>query len=273
MIAKLAVFGNPIAHSRSPKIHAMFGEQTDIDLHYEKVLVPAGQFAELARRFLAEGTGFNVTLPYKGEAWAFVDEASNDANLAQAVNTISVNLAGQVRGDNTDGDGLVTDITQNLSWVITGKRVLVLGAGGAVSGVLGSLLSQAPASIQINNRTRTKAERLVARFNDERLSCVSTAQLESNYDLIINGTSAGLVGDNPALPALIVGQDSHCYDMIYGGPGTQPARTTFNTWCLSHANCDVADGLGMLVEQAALAFAIWFDRPVDTQPVITELRA
>ena len=267
---RLAVFGRPVAHSRSPDIHAMFAAQAGIMLNYERVLVPEGEFSRLATEFLQTGTGFNITLPCKHEAYRFASEKSLSAHNALAVNTISIDGAGVIRGDNTDGQGLVRDLTHNLGWQIQGCKLLVLGAGGAVSGVLADLLGEEPLAIHLHNRTHEKAQALVARIGDERLSALCLDELESGYDLVINGTSMGLPGAPEGqmnLPPGIVVDGSCCYDMVYGRKAT-----LFNRWCMQQAACVTADGLGMLVEQAALAFDIWFNRRVQTRPVLHALR-
>ena len=263
----LAVLGNPVVHSRSPEIHAHFARQSNIRLNYEKILVPAGQFAAVADSFLETGTGLNVTLPCKGDAFRYVDHASERASLAQAVNTVSRGPGGGLQGDNTDGPGLVTDIRNNLGWPIAGSRLLVLGAGGAVSGVLGSLLDESPGSIDLFNRTGARAVALAERMGSPLLRAVDEASLGEAYDLVINGTSTGLTGDEIRLPHTIVDGHTRCYDMVYSHD-----VTAFNRWCLGRANCETADGLGMLVEQAALSFSIWFDRQVETGGVIEALR-
>ncbi len=264
---KLAVLGNPIAHSRSPDIHKMFAEQTGIELSYEKIQVLDGEFQQIAGGLVKEGyTGFNVTLPCKGEAFSFASSCSESAIKSEAVNTISL-ANGSILGDNTDGAGLVRDMTRNLGWNMTGKRILILGAGGAVRGVLPALLQTEPTSIHLLNRTLITAEDIVARMADERLRAVTHQALEVDYDLVINGTSAGLVGGELALPAFILCADSRVYDMVYGAEPTQ-----FNRWCAEVAACEVSDGLGMLVEQAALSFYDWFATEVRTPEVITVLR-
>ena len=264
---RLAVLGRPIEHSRSPEIHEQFAAQCGFSLSYEKILVAEGEFDHAATEFLKSGIGFNVTVPCKHEAWQFVDESSRAADIARAVNTVSIN-DGKTSGANTDGEGLVADIVHNLGWDIEGKGLLVLGAGGAVSGVLSSLLDENPAAIHLYNRTAEKAAVLANRISDARLKVVSRDAFDEGYSLIINGTSAGLSGELIDLPGHIVGTDSCCYDMVYG-----PGATTFNSWCKEQTTCSVADGLGMLVEQAALAFNIWFDREVQTAPVIANLRS
>ena len=266
---KLGVLGNPVAHSRSPEIHHQFAAELGINISYEKVLVPEGAFVSVAESFLESGAGFNVTLPCKRDAWEFVDEASDRANQAAAVNTVSVMRGGRLRGDNTDGPGLVNDLLLNLGWQIEGKKILVIGAGGAVSGVMGSLLSESPTSVHITNRSYEKALKLEKIF--EGVTAVKMDAVQESYDLVINGTSAGLSNQDLLIPGSLITRETRCYDMIYGS-GT----TRFNQWCQKQADCDVADGLGMLVEQALLAFMIWFGGQVntapDTQAVINTIR-
>ena len=272
--ARLAVLGNPIAHSRSPEIHQAFARQASIDLTYERLLVPEGQFAAVAQSFVdgsqhgAPGLGFNVTLPCKHEAWQWVDRATDAANFAQAVNTVSRDENGKFVGDNTDGAGLVADLTKNLGWQVRDARILIIGAGGAVSGVLGPLVAARPSVIHLFNRTQEKARQLANRFDHTTVAAVDSTQLEPGYDLVINGTSAGLAGQQVSLPDRIVASHSDCYDMVYG-----PAETVFNAWCRERGAARQADGLGMLVEQASLAFSIWFHREVATQSVAQDLRA
>lgn len=265
--ARLAVFGRPIAHSRSPEIHQMFAAQFGISLTYEKMLVPEGEFKRLAEEFLVSGTGFNVTVPLKHEAFAFCQVTSDAARLARAVNTV-YRKDGVICGDNTDGPGLVRDLTENLKWNLAGKRILVLGAGGAVSGVIPALIKAGPELIHIFNRTQAKAQELVARHAEPIIRAVSLTSLDAGYDVIINGTSAGLHNQSLEIPENILAGQSCCYDMVYG-----KAKTNFLQWCENHqASCRTADGLGMLVEQAASAFEIWFGQKPATAPVIAKLR-
>jgi len=270
---KLAVMGNPIAHSRSPEIHQAFARQTGIQLSYERLLVAEGEFGARASRFLEDGgTGLNVTLPCKGDAYQFAAECSISAARCEAVNTISLAGDGQVFGDNTDGPGLVRDLTLNLGWRIRNQRLLVLGAGGAVRGVLWDLLQASPHSIHVHNRTKTRADSVVDSMNDGRLLAVEKNELGQRYDLIINGTSAGLKGEVPDLPVSVLGPETCCYDMVYGA-----SATGFNVWCNSEEACQSADGLGMLVEQAALSFRIWFSDianldAISTTQIISGLR-
>ena len=266
---RLAVLGNPVAHSWSPVIYEQFGRQTGLSLSYEKVLVPEEAFDRVASQFLESGFGFNITLPCKRDAWRFVDEASEVANQAQSVNTISRTAGGKLRGDNTDGPGLVNDLLRNLGWQIKGRKVLVVGAGGAVSGVMANLLAEEPAMLHVFNRTPEKAREL--QENHAGVIAVTSDSLHPGYDLVINGTSAGLSDQDVEIPGSVIRDGTRCYDMIYG-PGT----TRFNAWCLEQRACEVADGLGMLVEQAALAFRIWFGTQIhvtpSTKPVIETIR-
>ncbi len=260
---RLAVIGNPVAHSRSPEIHLAFGQQTGVLLSYEKVLAPLDNFAGIARGLVGAGIGgFNVTVPFKHDAFLLVDNKSATAAASEAVNTVTVVEGGKLLGDNTDGAGLVADITQNLGWKIEGARILVLGAGGAVSGVLPALLAERPACIEIMNRTRAKADALAERFD---VGVVDNPGMA--YDLIISGSSGGLAGAEVQLPQSAVSTATCCYDMIYGA-----STTPFVSWASQAGASRTSDGLGMLVEQAALAFSCWFDVLPETKPVIAALR-
>ncbi len=269
---RLAVFGNPISHSRSPEIHLQFAAQHGLSIEYKRLLVPVDEFDQYAANFLAEGgRGFNVTVPFKQDAFRFVTLASLAANVAQSVNTVSVNDEGTVVGDNTDGAGLVTDLVDNLGWSLQGRKILVLGAGGAVRGVLTSMLACDPDWIYIFNRTRHRAEEVVAHFAnvrpDVRLSTADATIAGAPFDVIVNGTSAGLKGGVPELPDGAVGPETQCYDMSY-----RSGETPFLAWARQSGAGSCADGLGMLVEQAARSFEIWFDRTVSTLPVIQQMR-
>ncbi|MFP6807823.1 MAG: shikimate dehydrogenase [Pseudomonadales bacterium] len=268
---KLAVLGQPIAHSRSPEIHGAFARQAGISINYEKIEIKAGDFNNIAKRLVREGyRGFNITLPCKRDAYLFATSCSDTAAACEAVNTITMMKDGLTRGDNTDGPGLVRDLTTNLGWQIKDMRVLVLGAGGAVRGVVPDLLAALPVSIHIFNRTYQRANIIAQNIADVRVQAVQKNQLEESYDLVINGTSAGLsapMTDNALLPEFAIGQQTRCYDMIYGS-----SITTFNQWFRQISGGDIADGLGMLVEQAALSFRHWFSKEVETAPVIAALR-
>lgn len=245
----------------------MFGAQTGIELSYEKILVPTGEFKQSADHFLDRGLGFNITVPNKFDAFEYVDQLTSSARRGEAVNTVSRMADGRLLGSNTDGAGLVNDLRKNLNWKIVGQKLLVLGAGGAVSGVLPSLLEESPASIHLHNRTAQKASAMAERLADDRLKAIESLDEQGAYDLIINGTSASLAGGLPQLPDEIINTQTCCYDMVYSDN-----ETAFISWCRQRAECRTSDGLGMLVEQAALAFSIWFGAEVETGPVISTLR-
>ena len=270
MSDKYAVFGNPIKHSKSPAIHAAFAAQCGQDMQYRAVRVEQGDFERAASRFFADGgSGLNVTVPFKEEAWAFADTLSERARRAGAVNTLTRNTDGSIAGDTTDGIGLVRDMVANLGWQLQGRRILLLGAGGAARGVIEPLLRERPASLVVVNRTAARAERLIADFAE--LGPVSGGGFEGlagrQFDLLINATSTGLYGEMPILPDGLLTERSCCYDMVYGA---EP--TAFMRWSAQHAAWAVADGLGMLVEQAAEAFYIWRRVRPATQPVIVQMR-
>jgi shikimate dehydrogenase len=268
---RYAVFGNPIKQSRSPQIHSAFAAQTGQRLSYRAQLVELGGFAAAATEFFGGGgKGLNITVPFKLDACRFATELSGRARRAGAVNTLAAQSDGSFYGDNTDGVGLVRDIEQNLAWGLAGKRLLILGAGGAVRGILDPLLKRHPALVVIANRSVDKAEQLAREFADlgELRACSYDALLGNRFDVLINGTSAGLQGDMPPLPDDIVGDGCCCYDLTYGA-----APTPFMRWAASQAAWAVADGLGMLVEQAAESFCIWRGVRPSTRPVIEMLRA
>lgn len=265
-----AVMGNPIAHSKSPLIHSLFAKQTGEALEYRAILVEIGTFTEAVREFQADGgRGLNVTVPFKRDAWRLVDERSECAELAGAVNTIVVREDGTLYGDNTDGVGMVRDIKENLGVSIDGKKVLVLGAGGAVRGVLGPLLQENPAEVVIANRTPDRAQELADAFEEfGRVDGCGFGDLDgSRYDIVINGTSASLKGEVPPLPEGILARGAFCYDMMYGG---EP--TAFMRWADDEGCEQISDGLGMLVEQAAESFNIWRGVRPQTAAVIKAVR-
>ena len=271
MTDKYAVFGNPIAHSKSPDIHRQFAEQTGQDLSYSKQLVAEDGFEVAANEFFASGgKGLNITVPFKQDAYAYVARTTPRARRAGAVNTLSLQADGTILGDTTDGVGLVSDIVNNLGWEIRHKRVLVLGAGGAVRGVLEPLLEQQPQHIVIANRTVDKALQLSKGFAEfgYLLGCGFDMLGEQQFDLIINGTSAGLQGELPPLPDSLIDANgtTACYDMLYGA---EP--TPFIQWA-AQRGAQVSDGLGMLVGQAAESFALWRGVRPETAPVIANLR-
>lgn len=265
-----AVMGNPIAHSKSPMIHALFAQQTGQTLDYRAILVELGQFNAAVKEFREQGgKGLNVTVPFKRDAWRLVDERSPCASLAGAVNTIQLRADGSLYGDNTDGLGMVRDIRDNLGVNITGKRVLILGAGGAVRGVLGPVLQEQPAELMIANRTPERAQELADAFEEQgRVEGCRFDDLDGvRFDIIINGTSASLKGEVPPLPEGILRTDAFCYDMMYAA-----APTAFMRWAEEEGCEHIADGLGMLVEQAAESFLLWRGVRPDTAPVIKAVR-
>ncbi|MFA7553184.1 MAG: shikimate dehydrogenase [Spongiibacteraceae bacterium] len=267
---KYAVFGNPIKHSKSPQIHAAFAKQTLQNINYRAHLVEVDKFADAARSFFDNGgKGLNITVPFKIDAYQFADELSDRARRAGAVNTLAMQNDGTIYGDNTDGPGLVRDICENLGWQVTNKRVLLLGGGGAVRGVLEPLLGLNPAHLLISNRTVKKAQQLAQDFADlGNVSACSYEALHANqFDLIINGTSASLAGELPPLPTQALTDQGCCYDMMYSnGP------TPFMRWGAENAAWAVADGLGMLVEQAAESFLLWRGMRPQTTEVISAIR-
>ncbi|MES2743735.1 MAG: shikimate dehydrogenase [Pseudomonadota bacterium] len=269
---RYCVFGNPIAHSKSPDIHAAFAAQTGQALLYERRLAPLDGFAEALRRFIAEGgKGANVTVPFKVEACALALTLTARARAAGAVNTLR--MAGQdLLGDNTDGAGLVTDIVRNAGLALAGKRILLLGAGGAARGVLLPLLDQLPAEVCIANRTAAGADQLAQRFAEhvragQTLRACDLARLEGRFDLIVNATSASLSGALPPLAPALFGSHTLALDMVYGA---QPS--VFMQFAASHG-ATARDGLGMLVEQAAEAFLLWRGVRPETAALLERLRA
>lgn len=270
MTALYCVFGNPVAHSRSPDIHHAFAAQRGDDLRYEKREAPLDDFAGAVNAFREEGgLGANVTVPFKEQAFDLCDAVAERADQAGAVNTLWWD-GDQLHGDNTDGAGIVKDIRDNLRWAITGKRVLVLGAGGAVRGVMGPLLAEKPTLVRVANRTAEKAEILARGFMSGDNSPVLGSGLDNlmgQFDLVINAISAGLHGEMPDLPEGLLAEGAVAYDMVYG---SEP--TPFMRWAEQQGAAACADGLGMLVEQAAEAFEIWRGWRPDSAPVMSMLR-
>ena len=267
---RYAVFGNPVKHSKSPVIHTAFAAQCGQNMQYRAVRVELGGFADAARGFFAGGgAGLNITVPFKEEAFRFAERLTDRAMRAGAVNTLSRCEDGCIEGDNTDGIGLVRDIVANLGWRVQGRRLLILGAGGAARGVLEPLLRENPRELLIVNRTPERAEQLVHEFSDiAPLAGGGYALLgDRQFDLVVNATSASLAGELPDLPSSLLTEHSCCYDLVYGA---EP--TPFMRWAALHAAWAVADGLGMLVEQAAQSFYIWRRVRPETQSVIRQLR-
>jgi len=268
------VMGNPVAHSRSPWIHARFAALTDQALQYDRCLAPLDGFAAALAGFAAAGgQGCNITVPFKLEAAQAATGHSPRVALAGAANTLARQADGSWYADNTDGLGLVADITRNAGVALAGKDILLIGAGGAAAGVLGPLLEQSPRRIVVCNRTAAKAEALVTQHAElaARQNVVLQAQaqqaLDGDFDVVINGTAASLQGAGVPVPATVLRPGSLAYDMMYG-----PAAAAFLDWAVLHGATG-RDGLGMLVEQAAESFALWRGvRPPSAQ-VLAELRA
>ncbi|SFV09642.1 shikimate dehydrogenase [Pseudoduganella namucuonensis] len=270
-VDKYCVFGNPIAHSKSPDIHAAYAAQTGQALSYDKRLAPLDGFAAAVRDFIAEGgKGANVTVPFKLEAHKLARALTMRAQAAGAVNTLLFTDEGIV-GDNTDGAGLVTDIVVNAGVPVTGKRVLLLGAGGAARGVVLPLLEHNPAQLTIANRTVATAEALVAQFaalsSGAALSARGYAGVQGQYDIVVNATSASLSADLPPVPPSVFAPGALALDMMYG---KEP--TVFMRFAAEHGAI-ARDGLGMLVEQAAEAFLAWRGVRPHTTEVLARLRA
>ena len=266
---RYVVFGNPIAHSKSPVLHRLFAEQTGQVMQYDTLLAPLDDFAGCAKAFFQAGRGANVTVPFKEEAYRLANQLAARAQRAGAVNTLSKQPDGSLLGDNTDGAGLVRDLTVNAGFSLKGKRILVLGAGGAVRGALEPILGEGPASVTIANRTVEKAELLAELFSDLGPVAASGFDwLHEPVDLIINATSASLSGEVPPIASsLIEPGKTLCYDMMYG---KEP--TPFCLWATEHGAGQVMDGLGMLAEQAGEAFYLWRGVRPDTAPALAELR-
>ncbi|MFA5082250.1 MAG: shikimate dehydrogenase [Hydrogenophilaceae bacterium] len=264
MTDRYAVFGNPIAHSKSPRIHAEFARQTGQDLAYEAIEAPLDGFPAAVLGFRAAGgCGANVTVPFKEQAFALATRRSDRADAAGAVNTLKFE-GEEILGDNTDGAGLVNDLVNNLAFDPAGQRILLLGAGGAARGVGLPLMEREPYEMFIANRTAYKARELSARFD-----CYGGGfeALEGRqFDLVINATAASLAGDLPPLPDDIFAEGALAYDMMYG------RETPFMGFARARG-ARVADGLGMLVEQAAEAFLVWRGVRPQTAPVIAMMRA
>lgn len=267
------VMGNPVEHSRSPWIHARFAELTGQSLCYERYLVPLDGFTQAVQDFAAQGgRGCNVTVPFKLEAAALASQRSERVLLAGAANTLTFR-DGLIVADNTDGLGLVADLTRNAGVVLAGCDVLLIGAGGAAAGALGPLLVAGPRRIVVANRTVARAQALVAAHEGlasmHRVELQATApqSLATDFDVVINASASSLAGDAVPVAAGVLRSGALAYDMMYG-----PAAQGFLDWAVLHG-AQARDGLGMLVEQAAEAFALWRGvRPPGAQ-VLAELRA
>ncbi|TAK62344.1 shikimate dehydrogenase [Methylobacter sp.] len=266
LIDRYAVLGHPIKHSKSPRIHRLFAEQTGQLLEYSALEVPAEQFQTAVTMFFAEGgKGLNCTVPLKEIAWGYADRKTERAQLSKAVNTLALQADGSILGDNTDGIGLVTDLIDNHAIALSNIRILILGAGGASRGIIAPILEQSPQTLVIANRTEDKAAKLAAEFHSKGsiTGCGYDALKNRQFDLILNATSASLSGQLPPLPTGLLAAGGNCYDLAYGN---EP--TAFVRWGLENHATKSLDGLGMLVEQAAEAFFIWRGVRPKTRPVI-----
>jgi shikimate dehydrogenase len=266
---RYGVIGYPVSHSRSPVIHRLFALQTGQNMQYELLQVPPDKLTSAVRQFRRTGgKGLNVTVPHKAAVVALVDDLSERAESAGAVNTLTFG-PDAVHGDNTDGVGLLRDLQNNLGLQLAGASVLVLGAGGATRGIVRPLLESGLASLTIANRTVSRAEELrlrFARWGDVSACSFEDIDLSEPYDLVVNATSAGLKGETPPYPAGAIGPETCCYDMSYG---LQP--TPFCQWGAANGASRSVMGWGMLVEQAAESFYIWRGIRPDTQPVLKQL--
>ena len=267
---KYLVLGNPIDHSLSPLIHRMFAQQNKIEITYDKKLVAINQFDREIDSLVEKGfRGFNVTVPFKEDAFAKVNMANDCASAAQAVNTIKVTGDSDLYGFNTDGVGLIRDLVDRMGLTLSSSRILVIGAGGAAKGVVAALLGHGPDSIVIANRTMEKAKKLVTQFKetnqDAVIKCLELNKLDDGFDLIINSTSIGLAGEFNLVGDHVV-KKKFCYDLAYG------ASARFASWARNVGALKVADGLGMLVEQAAESFFIWRGLRPETQQVLDTIR-
>ncbi len=268
---RYAVFGDPIQHSKSPRIHALFAEQTGQAIDYQARRVPAESFQTATGQFFAEGgLGLNCTVPLKELAWQYAAQKTERAERAKAVNTLALQADGTVLGDNTDGCGLVSDLIGNHGIALTGINILILGAGGAARGIIAPLQNQAPATIVIANRTADKAVALAEQFQlDGKVTGCGFGDLQGRqFGLILNATSASLSGQLPPLPPSLLVEQGCCYDLAYSN-----SPTPFVRWGWANGASKSLDGLGMLVEQAAEAFFIWRGVRPDTHPVIAMLAA
>jgi shikimate dehydrogenase len=267
-VIRLAVFGSPISHSRSPVIHGLFADQCGLNVDYRAIEATGENFAGLLDDLAARGgRGCNVTVPLKSKAWELAHRSSVSAQRAQAANILVFEGPGDWFADNTDGRGLVQDLVGNIGQELNGARICIVGAGGAAAGILGDLLACAPARVVIANRTLQRAKELQQLFGTE-VSVISLGDLCTTgpFDLVINATSLGHGGRHPELPSTMFLPGSLCYDLNYGA-AAKPLRT----YC-RNAGMDYQDGLGMLVEQAALSFELWTGQGPATKPVLKALR-
>ncbi len=270
MTDNYAVIGNPISHSKSPLIHSEFARQTEQDMAYTAIEVPLDGFANSLKqlRDVLKLRGINITVPFKEQAWQQIENKSERAMRAGAINTILFNQDGSMYGENTDGIGLCQDLTVNHAVSLKDKRILLLGAGGAARGVVEPILAHQPKALFIANRTASKAEQLAKIFAE--LGTVRGGgfdDISAQFDVVINATAASLQGDVPPLPDNLLAYNACCYDMMYSDNDT-----AFITWAKNHGAAKAIDGLGMLVEQAAEAFRLWRGIKPATNHVIAMFR-
>jgi shikimate dehydrogenase len=267
---KYAVVGYPVAHSWSPFIHGLFAKQTGHAITYSRLEVPPEELHDrVVEFFAADGQGLNITLPHKQAACLIARERTPRAEMAGAVNTLALRSSG-LFGDNTDGAGLIADLTRNLSFDLRGTRVLLLGAGGAARGVLGPLLEADPEYLEIANRNEDRAQELAREFSTLGTvhGCGFDGIANTTFDLVLNATSASLQDTIPPIPPAVIGPTTLCYDMAYG-----KGDTAFTRWSKSAGAGRAETGWGMLVEQAAESFLIWRGVKPDTAPVIAAVKS
>jgi len=269
MIHRYTVFGNPIAQSKSPEIHALFAEQTGRQIEYTRTLADDHNFADAVRSFVElDARGFNITAPFKQDVLALCDSLSAEAEKANAVNTVKIEKNGVLSGHNTDGSGLLMDLRENLALTLNSTRILIAGAGGATRGILMPLLLHAPDQLVIANRTVNKAYELARDFSDcgEITACSYEDIPQGSYDLVINATSASLSDQCPPLPRHCVRESTIAYDLSYG------KETEFMRWAREAGSTRCVDGTGMLLEQAADAFFIWENIRPKTRTILSKFR-
>ena len=265
---KYAVIGNPVHHSISPMIHAQFSQEFGLEISYEKILSPMDRFQDTVKKFVdSDGQGFNITLPFKIQAHNLSKNLTPNAKAAGAVNAIKIE-GNTLIGENTDGSGLVNDFSNNLKLSLEGKEILIIGAGGAAQGILKPILDCNPEKILLANRTKEKSLKLASKFLKYGKVCgFGLDQIKAKpVDIVINATSASIDGNIPNIPKGVV-EGALCYDLMYG------RETPFMKWANENSARKVSDGLGMLVEQAALSFSFWLGKNPQTKPVIELVRA